>query len=185
MVRLARRSHIITRPNQSTELRSSFILQTTCLRSSVTPMLAGPSGRRPSGMWRSPSRPPAVVFATWLWDHHRGMAPAGGFRHQGSVYRFESGRTGRLVTAFRQPLATINVYDGQSRIAPMIYCSNSAFGYIHSLDATVQLMSQLLSRKSCNRYAHTRTQALASHISWLMRVHMRHSGQPPTCSQAR
>ena len=32
------------------------------------------------------------------------------------------------VTAFRQPLTTTNVYDGQSRIAPMIYCSSSSFG---------------------------------------------------------
>ena len=27
------------------------------------------------GMWWSPSRPPAVVVATWLKGHHRGMAP--------------------------------------------------------------------------------------------------------------
>ena len=42
-------------------VRSSFILRTTYPQSSVTPPLAGPSGRRPPGMWRSPSRPPAVV----------------------------------------------------------------------------------------------------------------------------
>ena len=40
---------------------SSFILRTTYPQSSVTPPLAGPSGRRPPGMWRSPSRLPAVV----------------------------------------------------------------------------------------------------------------------------
>ena len=26
-------------------------------------------------MWRSPNRPPAVVVATWLEGHTRGMAP--------------------------------------------------------------------------------------------------------------
>ena len=40
---------------------SYFILQTTCPWSSVTPSRAGPGGRRPPGMWRSPSRPPAVA----------------------------------------------------------------------------------------------------------------------------
>ena len=49
-------------------LRSSFILQTTYPRSSVTPALAG---CRPSGMWRSPCRPPAVVVPTWLEGHTR------------------------------------------------------------------------------------------------------------------
>ena len=39
-------------------LRSSFILRITYPQSSVTPPLAGPSGRRPPGMWRSPEPPP-------------------------------------------------------------------------------------------------------------------------------
>ena len=56
-------------------LSSCFILQTTCLRSSVTPTLAGPGGRRPPGMWCSRSRPPAVVVETWLEGHTRGVAP--------------------------------------------------------------------------------------------------------------
>ena len=45
----------------ASEDRSSFILRITYPQSSVTPPLARPSGRRPPGMWRSPSRPPAVV----------------------------------------------------------------------------------------------------------------------------
>ena len=56
-------------------LSPCFILQTTCLRSSVTPTLAGPGGRRPPGMWCSRSRPPAVVVETWLEGHTRGVAP--------------------------------------------------------------------------------------------------------------
>ena len=52
-----------------------FIFQTTCPRSSVTPTLAGPGGRRPPVMWRSRSRSPAVVVATWLKGHTRGMVP--------------------------------------------------------------------------------------------------------------
>ena len=56
-------------------LSSCSILQTTCLRSSVTPTLAGPGGRRPPGMWCSRSRPPAVVVETWLEGHTRGVAP--------------------------------------------------------------------------------------------------------------
>ena len=54
-----------------------FILQTSLspTRPSATPPLAGPSGRRPPGLWRSPSRPPAVVVATWLEGHIRDMAP--------------------------------------------------------------------------------------------------------------
>ena len=43
---------------------SCFILQTTCPRSSVTPTLAGPGGRRPPDMWRSRSRSPAVMVAS-------------------------------------------------------------------------------------------------------------------------
>ena len=39
-------------------LRSSFILRITFPQSSVTPPLAGPSGRRPPGMWRSPEPSP-------------------------------------------------------------------------------------------------------------------------------
>ena len=54
------------------QVRSSFILRTTYPQSSVTPPLAGPGGRRPPGMW-SPSRPPAVVVATWLEGHTSGM----------------------------------------------------------------------------------------------------------------
>ena len=38
--------------------RSSFILRITFPQSSVTPPLAGPSGRRPPGMWRSPEPSP-------------------------------------------------------------------------------------------------------------------------------
>ena len=38
--------------------RSSFILRITYPQSSVTPPLAGPSGRRPPGMWRSPEPSP-------------------------------------------------------------------------------------------------------------------------------
>ena len=38
---------------------SCFILQITCPRSSVTPTLAGPGGRRPQDMWRLRSRSPA------------------------------------------------------------------------------------------------------------------------------
>ena len=52
-----------------------FIFQTTCPQSSVTPTLAGPGGRRPSDMRRSGSRSPAVVVATWLEGHTRGMVP--------------------------------------------------------------------------------------------------------------
>ena len=37
---------------------SSFILRITHPQSSVTPPLAGPSGRRPPGMWRSPEPSP-------------------------------------------------------------------------------------------------------------------------------
>ena len=56
---------------------SCFILQTTCPRSSVTPTSAGPGGRRPPDMWRSRSRSPAVVVATWdaLEGHTRCMTP--------------------------------------------------------------------------------------------------------------
>ena len=39
-------------------VRSSFILRITYPQSSVTPPLAGPSGRRPPGMWRSPEPSP-------------------------------------------------------------------------------------------------------------------------------
>ena len=39
------------------EIRSSIILRITYLQSSAT-RREGPSGRRPPGMWRSPSRPP-------------------------------------------------------------------------------------------------------------------------------
>ena len=53
-----------------------FNFQTTCPRSSVTPTLAGPGGRRPPGMWRSPEPfPGRVVVATWLKGHTRGMVP--------------------------------------------------------------------------------------------------------------
>ena len=62
-------------PTKKLRIRSSFILQATYPRFSVMPMLAGPSVRRPPGMWRSPSRPPAVVVVTWLEGHTRGMAP--------------------------------------------------------------------------------------------------------------
>ena len=54
---------------------SCFMLQTPCPRSSVTSTLAGPGGRRPPDMWRSRGRSPAVVVATWLEGHTRGMAP--------------------------------------------------------------------------------------------------------------
>ena len=43
---------------QCTPDRSSFILRITYPQSSVTPPLAGPSGRRPPGMWRSPEPSP-------------------------------------------------------------------------------------------------------------------------------
>ena len=52
-------------------LRSSFTLQTTYPRSSVTPALAG---CRPSGMWRSPCRPPAVVVDL-AWGPHTRHEP--------------------------------------------------------------------------------------------------------------
>ena len=48
-------------PNQTKEFqngRSSFILKITYPLSSVTPPLAGPGGRRPPGMWRSPEPSP-------------------------------------------------------------------------------------------------------------------------------
>ena len=57
--------------------RSSFILRTTCPQSSVTPPLAGPSGRRPPGMWQSPSRPPAVVVDL-VWGPHTWHGAGGG-----------------------------------------------------------------------------------------------------------
>ena len=47
-----------TKPNQINYHRSSFILRITYPQSSVTPPLAGPSGRRPPGMWRSPEPSP-------------------------------------------------------------------------------------------------------------------------------
>ena len=55
-----------------TSLRSSFILRITFPQSSVTPPLAGPSGRRPPGMWRSPEPspgsggPPAEYGMDWI-----------------------------------------------------------------------------------------------------------------------
>ena len=39
-------------------VRSSFLLRIAYHQSSVTPPLAGPSGRRPPGMWRSPEPSP-------------------------------------------------------------------------------------------------------------------------------
>ena len=38
-------------------------------------MLAESSGRRLPGIWWSPIRSPAVMVATWLEGHTRGMAP--------------------------------------------------------------------------------------------------------------
>ena len=58
-------------------IRSCFILRTTYLQSSVTPTLAGPSGRRPPGMWRSPSRPSAVQW----WQ-----PPKASLGHPGDVH---------------------------------------------------------------------------------------------------
>ena len=55
----------------------SFILRTTYSQSSVTPPLAGPSGRRPPGMWRSPSRPPTVVVDL-AWGPHTRHGAGGG-----------------------------------------------------------------------------------------------------------
>ena len=70
-----------------------FILQTTCPRSSVTSTLTGPGGRRPTDMWRSRSRSPAVVVATWLEGYTRGMvavvalpSPTARLGHPGDVH---------------------------------------------------------------------------------------------------
>ena len=69
---------------------SCFILQTTCPRSSVTPTLAGPGGRRPPDMWRSRSRSPAewwsrpgwrVTHAAWCrWWHVLVLQPGSATR---------------------------------------------------------------------------------------------------------
>ena len=77
MVKTDRRGLILTKPNQTKLNRSSVILRTTYPRSTVTPTLAGPRGRRPPGMWRSPNRPLAVVVATWLKVTHAAWRRAG------------------------------------------------------------------------------------------------------------
>ena len=53
-------------------VRSSFIIQLAYPRSSVTPTLAGSSGRRPPEMWWSPSRPPAVWWSRPGWRYGSG-----------------------------------------------------------------------------------------------------------------
>ena len=60
---------------QTQSHRSSFILRITYPLSSVTPPLAGPSGRRPPGMWRSPEQSPRQWWSTWPEGHSRGKAP--------------------------------------------------------------------------------------------------------------
>ena len=66
-------SKIRNKNSLRSSIRSFFILHTTYPRSSVTPTLAGPSRRRPPGMWRSPSRP-RQWWSPWLEGHTRGIA---------------------------------------------------------------------------------------------------------------
>ena len=70
--------------------RSSFILRITYPQSSVTPPLAGPSGRRPPGMWRSPGRPPAVVVDLARGPHTRHGAGGGNLQRPVSATRATS-----------------------------------------------------------------------------------------------
>ena len=73
------------------KIRSSFILRITHPQSSVTPPLAGPSGRRPPGMWRSPEPSPGsggppglrATHAAWRrWWH----PPKARLDHPGDVH---------------------------------------------------------------------------------------------------
>ena len=72
------------------QIRSSFILRTTYPPSSVTPPLAGPSGRHPPGMWRSRSRPPAVVVHLAGGPHTRHGAGGGNLQRSVSATRATS-----------------------------------------------------------------------------------------------
>ena len=70
-------------------IRSSFILQATYPRSSVTPTLAGPSGRRPPGMWRSPQFPSSGGRDLAGGSHTRGAVaapPKARLGHPGDVH---------------------------------------------------------------------------------------------------
>ena len=71
------------------ETRSSFLLRITCPQSSVTPPLAGSSGRRPAGMWRSPAPPPVVVDLAW-GPHTRHGAGGGNLQRPVSATRATS-----------------------------------------------------------------------------------------------
>ena len=85
------------------ENRSSFILRATYPQSSVTPPLAGPSGRRPPGMWRSPEPSPGsggrhgfcLSRSCWTIDHSSSI----GFRSRlfpgHSSFAQECGRLSR------------------------------------------------------------------------------------------
>ena len=74
-------------------VRSSFILRITYPHSSVTPPLAGPSGRRPPGMWRSPEPSPGsggppglrATHAAWRrwWQPHKARLDHPGDVHFG------------------------------------------------------------------------------------------------------
>ena len=83
----------LKRCGQTVENRSSFILRITYPQSSVTPPLAGPSGRRPPGMWRSPEPfpgsggPPGLraTHAAWRrwWQPHEARLDHPGDVHFG------------------------------------------------------------------------------------------------------
>ena len=70
-------------------LRCSYILRITYPVSSVTPSLAGPGGRRQSGMWQSPEPPPAVVDLAW-GPHTRHGAGSGNLQGPVSATRATS-----------------------------------------------------------------------------------------------
>ena len=71
--------------------RSSFILRITYPQSSVTPPLAGPSGRRPPGMWRSPEPSPGSGGRPGLRATHAAcrrwwQPPKASLDHPGDVH---------------------------------------------------------------------------------------------------
>ena len=87
-----KRSSLVGSPIPSA-VRSSFILRITYPQSSVTPPLAGPSGRRPPGMWRSPEPSPGsggppglrATHAAWRrwWQPHKARLDHPGDVHFG------------------------------------------------------------------------------------------------------
>ena len=79
-------------PNQTKKkYRSSFILRITYHQSSVTPPLAGPSARRPPGMWRSPEPSPGSGGRPGLRATHAAwrrwwQPPKASLGHPGDVH---------------------------------------------------------------------------------------------------